>query len=98
MHYDEGDGRTDAVCQRDVYKRQDVDRIKRQDWPEAVVTYMKELCARIGIGASLKPYGVKPEDLDDLTDSAMEVKRLLLKNPKVLSREEIRAIYQGLLE
>lgn len=76
----------------------DVDRIEKQNWPEAVVTYMKELCARIGIGASLKPFGVKPEDLDDLTDSAMEVKRLLLKNPKVLSRDEIRGIYQGLLE
>lgn len=72
--------------------------MKQEDWPEAVVAYMKDLCARIGIGSSLKPYGVKPEDLDDLTDNAMEVKRLLLKNPKELSREEIRGIYKGLLE
>jgi alcohol dehydrogenase class IV len=76
----------------------DVDSIPKEKWPEAVVTYMKELCKRIEIADSLKPFGVSSDDLDYLTDNAMEVKRLLLKNPRALTREEIRGIYEGLLE
>ena len=38
-----------------------------------------------------------PEALEELTDNAMEVKRLLLKNPRKLTREEISGIYEGLL-
>lgn len=76
----------------------DVGSIEKELWPEAVVTYMKELCRRIEIADSLKPFGVSRDDLDYLTDNALEVKRLLLKNPKKLSREEIRAIYEELLK
>ena len=75
----------------------DVDSIPKEEWPEAVVAYMKDLCKRIEIADSLKPFGVSRDDLDYLTDNAMEVKRLLLKNPRALTREEIKEIYEGLL-
>ncbi len=76
----------------------DAASIPEAEWPEAVVDYMQQLCKRLEIADSLKPFGVNPEDLDYLTENAMEVKRLLLKNPRALTKEEIRGVYEGLLQ
>lgn len=47
---------------------------------------------------SLRTFGIESDALEELTDNALEVKRLLLKNPRKLTREEIRGIYEGLLQ
>ncbi len=75
----------------------DCGNLPKESWPEAVVAYMGDLCRRLGIPDSLKTFGIEPEALEELTDNAMEVKRLLLKNPRKLTREEISGIYEGLL-
>lgn len=65
--------------------------------PEGFVTYIFELCRNLGIPGDLTRFGLKKGDINDLADRAMEVDRLLSKNPKKLSREEIRAVYEALL-
>ena len=75
----------------------DCENIPKETWPEAVVDYMGSLCRRLQIPDSLRTFGIEPDALDELTDNAMEVKRLLLKNPRKLTRQEIRGIYEGLL-
>lgn len=68
-----------------------------QDPAETFVEYIFQLCRRLQIPESLRGFGVKPDALDELTENAMQVKRLLLKNPRKLTREEIRSVYERLL-
>lgn len=72
--------------------------IPKEQLPQAVVDYLYELMKELHIPTSLQEFGVKPEDLDYLTDNAIKVERLLLKNPKKLSKEDIKNIYQKLLQ
>ena len=76
----------------------DCGNIPKEKWPEAVVDYMGGLCRRLQIPDSLRTFGIESDALEELTDNALEVKRLLLKNPRKLTREEIRGIYEGLLQ
>lgn len=74
------------------------DEIPKEQWPEAVVDYLFTLMKNLGIPDSLEQFGVTAQDLDYLTDNAVKVERLLLKNPKSLSKEDIKGIYQQLLK
>lgn len=64
---------------------------------EAVVEEIFSLCRDTGIPDSLRGYGVTEDDLEFLTVSASEVHRLLDQNPKEMSLDDIRSIYQQLL-
>lgn len=59
---------------------------------ESLATLSREL----HIPATLEELGIPAKDIDILTDSALEVKRLLNNNPKKLTREDIRNIYKGI--
>ena len=59
--------------------------------------YLYALMKRLNIPNSLEEFGVHREDLDYLTDNAAKVERLLLKNPKKLTKEDIKGIYKRLL-
>lgn len=76
----------------------EVEKLPKEEWPEAVVSYLYGLMKRLEIPDSLLEFGVKPEDLDYLTDNAVKVERLLLKNPKKLTKEEIKSVYEKLLK
>lgn len=79
------------------YMMKDIDKVPKEQWPEKVVEYLYGLVRRLDIPDTLTEFGVKPEDLDYLTENAVKVERLLLKNPKKLSKEEIKQIYEKLL-
>lgn len=64
---------------------------------DAVVAAIYQLCRDVGIPDSLVPFGISEQDIEFLTDSASEVRRLLDQNPKEMSKEDIRAIYRKLL-
>lgn len=64
---------------------------------QAVVDEIFSLTGYLNIPASLKSFGVSRDDLEFLTDSASNVRRLLDQNPKKMSRDDIRAIYENLL-
>lgn len=80
------------------YMLSNADELPKEQWPEEVVSYLFALMKHLGIPDSLQEFGVHPEDLDYLTDNAVKVERLLLKNPKKLSKEDIKGIYQQLLQ
>jgi alcohol dehydrogenase class IV len=61
------------------------------------VQALEELSRDLGIPAHLSELGVPAEDLDDIVEAALQVKRLLDNNPKTLTREDIRAIYTSIL-
>ena len=48
----------------------------------------------VGLPTSIKDNGVQEEDLDQMTEDAMEQTRLLKKSPKSLKSSDIRKIYQ----
>lgn len=79
------------------YMIEDIEQYPKEEWPQKVVDYLYELMKKLDIPDSLTGFGVKPEDLDYLTDNAVKVERLLLKNPKKLTKEEIRGVYEKLL-
>lgn len=64
---------------------------------EKVVERIVELTNVLEIPQNLKEYGVKEENLEELAESALEVKRLLNNNPKELNLEDIKTIYRQLL-
>lgn len=79
------------------YMIPDIQNVPKEHWPQKVVDYLYSLMKKLDIPDTLTGFGVKPEDLDYLTDNAVKVERLLLKNPKKLSKEEIKQIYKKLL-
>lgn len=79
------------------YMIRDIDSVPKEEWPQKVVDYLYSLMKKLDIPDTLTGFGVKPEDLDYLTDNAVKVERLLLKNPKKLTKEEIKQIYEKLL-
>lgn len=79
------------------YMMSDINQFPMEQWPDKVVDYLYKLMKKLDIPDSLIGFGVKPEDLDYLTDNAVKVERLLLKNPKKLTKDEIKGIYKKLL-
>lgn len=64
---------------------------------QRVIAAIEEIIRRTEIPTDLKPYGVKPSDLDFLVTSGSQQRRLLDNNRKELTLEEIRGIYQSVL-
>jgi alcohol dehydrogenase len=60
---------------------------------EAIFTLIKDL----GLESDLKNYGVVEKDLDELSNAAFSVKRLLDNNPKPMSVNDIKTIYRRLI-
>jgi alcohol dehydrogenase class IV len=52
---------------------------------------------QLQIPQDLRPFGVTEADLDRLAEGAAKVKRLLGNNPKVLTLDDMKAIYRRLL-
>ena len=64
---------------------------------EAFVGFMTALVQRMPFAQRLAEVGVSEADLDRLSDDAMKVERLLINNPRPVSREDARAIYASVL-
>lgn len=63
----------------------------------AMIAALEQLAARIGIETKLREVGITETDLDRLADQAMQQTRLLINNPRELSREDAHAIYAAAL-
>jgi len=64
---------------------------------EALVVAMQQTAIITGIERTLQQVGIKETDLDRLADEAMLQTRLLGNNPRVVTREDARAIYAAAL-
>ena len=64
---------------------------------EVFINFMTALVRRMPFAQRLAEVGVSEADLDRLSDDAMKVERLLINNPRPVSREDARAIYASVL-
>lgn len=75
----------------------DVSGMDAEEKADVLVQALYDLSRALDIPDTMTALGVPAEDLESIVDSALQVKRLLDNNPKPLSREDIRAIYQTIL-
>lgn len=61
----------------------------------ALIAAMEAIATATGIPTSLRQAGIAESDLDRLADDAMLQTRLLGNNPRTLTRDDARAIYQS---
>ncbi|WP_425928221.1 iron-containing alcohol dehydrogenase [Pseudomonas sp. NyZ201] len=64
---------------------------------EAFIGFITALVERMPFAQRLAEVGVTEEDLDRLSDDAMKVQRLLVNNPRPVTRDDARAIYASVL-
>jgi alcohol dehydrogenase class IV len=64
---------------------------------QGLIAHMEGLARRLGIETALREVGIAESDLDRLADDAMLQTRLLTNNPRVVTREDARAIYAAAL-
>lgn len=62
---------------------------------ESLIAAMEEIATATGIETTLRQVGITEQDLDRLADDAMLQTRLLGNNPRTLTRDDARAIYQA---
>ena len=58
------------------------------------IQYVRDLIKDINIPLSLREVGVKERDIRPMAEYAVNVKRLLRNNPKILTLEDIKKIYK----
>ena len=64
---------------------------------DAFIAFMTALVERMPFAQRLGEVGVTEADLDRLSDDAMKVERLLINNPRPVTREDARALYASVL-
>ncbi|WP_029086006.1 iron-containing alcohol dehydrogenase [Brevundimonas aveniformis] len=64
---------------------------------DGFVTAIRRLVSGLPMEQRLGDVGVRPEDLDRLSDDAMKITRLLVNNPRDMTRADARAIYAAVL-
>lgn len=64
---------------------------------EAFIAFMTQLVTRMPFAQRLNEVGVTVAHLDQLTDDALKIERLLINNPRPLNRDDIHAIYSSVL-
>ncbi len=74
-----------------------IENLSNEQIAKKVIERISELTTILEIPQRLTEYGIKEENLDELSKLALEVKRLLNNNPKVLTLEDIKNIYHELL-
>ena len=63
----------------------------------AMIETLEEMARSLGIATRLRDVGIAVTDLDRLADDAMLQTRLLGNNPRIMTHEAARAIYQAAL-
>jgi alcohol dehydrogenase class IV len=63
--------------------------------PEAVIAALETLSQDLGLAPRLRDAGVPQDALDLLADDAMKQTRLLVNNPREVTRADARAIYEA---
>ena len=64
---------------------------------DAFIGFITALVERMPFAQRLAEVGVTEEDLDRLSDDAMKVQRLLVNNPRPVTRDDARAFYASVL-
>lgn len=75
----------------------DISGKTKDEISKEVISEIYSLVRYLKIPSDLYKYGISRSDLDNLVNSAFEVKRLLDNNPKAMSKEDIKNIYLKLM-
>lgn len=62
-----------------------------------ILAWLEEIVSHLEIPLHLSEFGVPASDLDTLTESGMEVTRLLNNNLRTLTYEDARELYRTIL-
>jgi len=81
-----------------VYERcLDGDAVGTEAKSRAVIERIEQMVKHLDIPVSLSEFGVPREDLEELVAAGMEVTRLLSNNPRPVTADDARQIYQEVL-
>ena len=72
-----------------------INKTDRNATINALLDAIEQLCRTVDIPASLRAFDIPEEDITQLAQDASNVTRLLRNNPKVLSVDDIEAIYRA---
>lgn len=75
----------------------DIVGLSNKQAAEKMIENLYSLLADINIECTLRDKGISEKDLEGLVEAASKVTRLLDNNPKAMTKQDIRAIYQKLL-
>ena len=75
----------------------DVKNCTSRQAAEKMIDNLYSMIEDMNVKCDLKAKGINEDVLDDLIDAASKVTRLLDNNPKVVTKEDMRAIYRNLL-
>lgn len=64
---------------------------------DGFIDFMTRLVARMPFAQRLSEVGVTESDINQLTDDALKIERLLINNPRPLNRDDIHALYTSVL-
>ncbi len=70
---------------------------KQEEKSAAVIARLEAIVKHLDIPTSLQEFGVPKGDLEDLVRSGMEVQRLLVNNPREVTADDARRLYQEVL-
>lgn len=76
---------------------QPVEPLSRRDAAGACARLCRQLTDDVGIPKRMSAVGIRAEQLDELVEGAWAVQRLLRNNPRPITREDIRRIFQRAL-
>ena len=72
-------------------------RTNEHSWAVDLVNYLSELIQELALPTCLQDVGIKQDDIQSLAEDAMKQTRLLVNNPKTLTLEDAKRIYQEAL-
>ncbi|PHS29049.1 MAG: alcohol dehydrogenase [Robiginitomaculum sp.] len=64
---------------------------------EALIEELERICVAIGLERHLSDVGIGANDLPAMADEGITIERLLVNNPKAMTRDDIFAIYEAAL-
>lgn len=62
-----------------------------------LIARLEQIVRHLDIPTDLKEFGVTGRDLDGLVEAGMQVQRLLVNNPRLVTPEDARALYKEIL-
>lgn len=83
-----------SVVYDEVCGRGNLGKEEKAEW---VIREMESMVKKLEIPQNLNSFGVNKDDLEDLVNAGLQVKRLLNNNKKTVTAEDARAIYSQVM-
>lgn len=71
--------------------------LSEKEKADEVIRKLEQIVTILDIPSSLKDFGISEEEIPSLARAAVDVKRLMVNNPREMSQEEAEAIYREVM-